>query len=162
MQALLQHRPGAAPTASRMRQDHDRVLLGVYTSTIFLNAGLLFLVQPMFSRMVLPLLGGSATVWTTCMLFFQAALLAGYFYAHVMPRWLGPERQAWTHIALLLLSLLTLPVAVNTATGPGAQDHPVAASLSRARKRRAGVPLGCGTRRRACRRAQTGRGHLRP
>ena len=129
MQALLEHRPGADPTAARTRQDRDRVLLGVYTSTIFLNAGLLFLVQPMFSRMVLPLFGGSATVWTTCMLFFQAALLAGYFYAHVMPRWLGHQRQAWTHVALLLLSLLTLPVAVKTATGPGAQNHPVAALL---------------------------------
>ena len=57
-------------------------MLAVYTITIFLSAVLLFVVQPMFARMIVPLLGGSPSVWNTAMLFYQATLLAGYAYAH--------------------------------------------------------------------------------
>jgi hypothetical protein len=76
--------------------------------TIFLSAFLLFQVQPMMGRYVLPWFGGGPAVWTACMLFYQAALLAGYAYAH----WIGgrrPRTQTWTHIALLALSLAFLP-----------------------------------------------------
>jgi hypothetical protein len=78
--------------------------------TIFLSAFLLFQLQPMMGRFVLPWFGGGPAVWTTCMLFFQTALLAGYAYAH----WLGSRRNtktaAWIHIALLAASAATLPV----------------------------------------------------
>lgn len=87
-------------------------MLLLYGLTIFLGASLLFLVQPMFAKMALPLLGGTPAVWNTCMLFFQAALLAGYGYAHLSTRWLGPRRQAALHIAVLALPLLALPLAI--------------------------------------------------
>jgi hypothetical protein len=93
-------------------------LLAVFTAAVFLSAFLLFLVQPMFGKMVLPLLGGSPAVWNTCMLFFQAALLGGYLYAHLSSRW-TVRRQAMVHLALLALAALALPVGVRGATPPG-------------------------------------------
>jgi hypothetical protein len=106
------------------------VVLWLFTGAIFLNAGLLFLVQPMFSRMVLPRLGGTSAVWNTSMLFFQTALLGGYYYAHVAPKWLGVRRQAVVHIGLLLLSLLTLPIAVSATWAPPTGGSPVPALLA--------------------------------
>ena len=82
--------------------------------TIFLSAFLLFQVQPMIGRFVLPWFGGGPAVWTNCMLFFQTMLLAGYGYAH----WLGSRRgrvQAWVHLALLAASLAFLPIAPRAA-----------------------------------------------
>ncbi|HST58292.1 MAG TPA: fused MFS/spermidine synthase [Longimicrobium sp.] len=93
-------------------------LLAMFTAAVFLSAFLLFLVQPMFGKMVLPLLGGSPAVWNTCMLFFQAALLGGYLYAHVSSRW-TVRRQAIVHLALLALAALALPVTVRGAVPPG-------------------------------------------
>src|SRR4030065_486533 len=61
----------------------------VFALTLFTSAPLLFVVQPLFAKMVLPLLGGTPAVWNTCMVFYQAALLAGYAYAHLATRWLG-------------------------------------------------------------------------
>lgn len=88
----------------------------LFPVTIFLSAFLLFQVQPMMGRFVLPWFGGGPAVWTTCMLFFQTALLAGYAYAH----WLGSQRigrgtklAAWIHIALLAASVALLPIAPN-------------------------------------------------
>src|SRR5262245_33489573 len=80
--------------------------------TIFVGAGLLFLVQPMFARMALPLLGGAPAVWNTAMVFYQAVLLAGYAYAHATTRWLGPRRQAGLHLLVLLVALVALPIAM--------------------------------------------------
>ena len=82
----------------------------VYAGTIFLSAFLLFAVQPMIGKMILPWFGGSAAVWNTCMLFFQAALLGGYLYAHLSTRYLRPRARTILHGALLALSLATLPV----------------------------------------------------
>lgn len=93
-------------------------LLAVFTAAVFLSAFLLFLVQPMFGKMVLPLLGGSPAVWNTCMLFFQSALLGGYLYAHLSSRW-TVRRQALVHLALLALAALALPVGVRGAVPPG-------------------------------------------
>jgi spermidine synthase len=97
----------------------------LFAVATFLNAALLFAVEPLFTKMVLPLLGGTPSVWNTCLLFFQAALLAGYLYAHLSSRWLSAGRQAALHLALLLVALLTLPIALapNLAvptTGTGA------------------------------------------
>jgi hypothetical protein len=88
------------------------VLPALFTLTIFVSAGLLFLVQPMLARMVLPLFGGTPAVWNTCMVFFQAVLLAGYAYAHAGPALLGDRPHAVLHLAVLALPLLVLPLAV--------------------------------------------------
>ena len=81
-----------------------------YACTIFLSAFLLFAVQPMIGKIILPWFGGSAAVWSTCLLFFQAALLAGYLYAHRSTRSLKPKHQATLHVALMAASLALLPI----------------------------------------------------
>jgi MFS family permease len=83
-------------------------MLVLFVLTIFLSAGLLFLVQPMAAKMILPLLGGSAAVWTTCMLFFQALLLAGYLYGHMVDRWLRPSRQILVHLLVMMAACASL------------------------------------------------------
>jgi len=88
------------------------LLVAVFAVAIFLNAALLFSMQPLFTKMVLPLLGGSPAVWNTCLLFFQTLLLAGYLYAHVTSRWLNPRNQAILHLALLASAVLLLPIHV--------------------------------------------------
>jgi hypothetical protein len=80
--------------------------------TLFLSSSLLFVVQPMIAKMVLPLLGGTPAVWNTCMVFFQSMLLAGYLYAHASTRWLRFKHQAMLHICLLAASLLALPIVL--------------------------------------------------
>jgi SAM-dependent methyltransferase len=97
---------------------HHRVLLGTFVATSFLAASLLFLVEPMVTKMLLPLLGGTADVWNTAMVFFQAALLAGYSFAHVSLTWLGVRRQTIVQIALLLVPLAVLPIAVPAGWNP--------------------------------------------
>jgi SAM-dependent methyltransferase len=91
----------------------ETAVLALYSATIFLGAGLLFVVQPMVGKMVLPLLGGTPAVWSTCMVFFQAALLLGYAYAHATTSWLGARRQAILHVIVLTVPFVTLPIAVD-------------------------------------------------
>src|SRR5881409_4032499 len=92
--------------------------------TLFLSSTLLFLVQPMIAKLVLPLLGGTPAVWNTCMVFFQAVLLAGYAYAHALPGWLGIRRHVFLHAGLLLVPCLVLPLGLPRGwTDPG--DPPV-------------------------------------
>jgi hypothetical protein len=90
----------------------------LYTATLVLSAFLLFSVQPLLSKMILPLLGGSASVWNTAMVFFQAALLAGYFYAHATSRYLPIRAQAALHLAVLAACVIFLPAAVPHGTTP--------------------------------------------
>jgi SAM-dependent methyltransferase len=82
----------------------------LYAATIFLSAFLLFQVQPIIAKIILPWFGGSSAVWSTCMLFFQLALLVGYLYAHLLYQKLGGRRAAMVHILLLAGSLATLPI----------------------------------------------------
>ncbi|MHB1425696.1 MAG: spermidine synthase [Gemmataceae bacterium] len=89
------------------------VMLLVFAFTLFTSATLLFLVEPMIGKMITPLLGGTPAVWNTCMVFFQAVLLAGYAYAHFSTTWLGARKQAALHIILLALPFLVLPLTVN-------------------------------------------------
>jgi hypothetical protein len=96
-----------------------------FAAAIFLSSGLLFLLQPLIGRLILPWFGGSASVWTTCMLFFQSLLLAGYAYAHAASSRLAPRRQAWLHCALLALSLLMLPVMPAEAWKPDGSEEPI-------------------------------------
>ena len=97
----------------------------LFASTIALSAFLLFLVQPIIAKQILPWFGGSSAVWTTCMVFFQCVLLAGYFYADTMIRRVGARRQAIVHTALLLLSLAMLPIVASEALKPQADSEPV-------------------------------------
>src|SRR5690606_7253016 len=94
----------------------------LFPLTIFVSALLLFLIQPMFSRMVLPLMGGGAAVWNTAVLFFQLTLLAGYVYAHLVSTRLGARAQVAVHLGLLTLSLLALPIRLRLGPPPAAVE----------------------------------------
>src|SRR5271155_3187339 len=90
-----------------------RVPALLFAATILLSAFLLFQVQPLIAKLILPWFGGSAAVWTSCMLFFQMALLGGYAYAH----WLNGQpasRQMAIHVGLIALSFLALPILPST------------------------------------------------
>ncbi len=96
----------------------------LYAGTIFLSAFLLFQVQPIIGKIVLPWFGGSAAAWTVCMLFFQLTLLLGYLYSHLSSRYLAPRRQAWLHAGLLLAAALTLPIIPDDGWKPSPGDDP--------------------------------------
>ncbi len=96
----------------------------LYATAIFLGAFLLFLVQPIIAKQILPWFGGSAAVWATCMVFFQMVLLVGYAYADFTTRRLTPKRQAILHVTLLVLSLLVLPITPDVAWKPQGEENP--------------------------------------
>lgn len=98
-------------------------------ASVFLGAFLLFQVQPLFAKSILPWFGGAPAVWTTCMLFFQALLLGGYAYAHASTAKLAPRTQAILHLVLLVLAALTLPILPNDAARPTGDSAPVPAIL---------------------------------
>ncbi|WP_024508328.1 fused MFS/spermidine synthase [Bradyrhizobium sp. ARR65] len=95
------------PSASR-----NRLVLSIYTAAIFLSALLLFSVQPLFTKMVLPRLGGSPAVWSVAMVFFQTLLLAGYAYAHFLMRIRSRAVPVAVHLSLLVVAMLTLPLSI--------------------------------------------------
>src|SRR5882672_8520982 len=95
----------------------------LYSLTIFLSAFLLFEVQPVIAKMILPWFGGSSAVWSTCMLFFQMVLLLGYLYAHWL-HGMNQTRQAAVHSALLLASLAALPILPSAAWKPVDASNP--------------------------------------
>jgi SAM-dependent methyltransferase len=100
-------------------------MVPLFVCTLFLSSTLLFLVQPMIAKMVLPLLGGTPAVWNTCMVFFQATLLLGYLYVHALTKWLRPAQQATVHAALVTMSLLMLPVALAAHDEPPSTGTPI-------------------------------------
>ncbi len=98
----------------------------LFAITLILSAFLLFSVQPLFSKMVLPLLGGSPGVWNTAMAFFQAMLLGGYAYAHLSTKYLQPRMQAVLHVVLLALCIVVLPIAIPESwANPPATQNPI-------------------------------------
>lgn len=99
--------------------------MALYPLTVFLSAFLLFLVQPIIARQILPWFGGSAGVWTTCLFFFQLLLLFGYAYAHWSIRRLRPQTQAYLHVALLVASLVSLPILASSSWKPAGDEQPV-------------------------------------
>lgn len=101
----------------------------LHAATILLSAFLLFLVQPLIARIILPWFGGTAAVWTTCMLFFQTLLLAGYAYAHGTNARLSPRAQAIVHTALLAAAVAMLPIAPGDAWKPAGDEEPVSRIL---------------------------------
>jgi len=99
-----------------------RFLPFLYGLTLFVSALLLFSIQPMFAKMVLPKLGGAPAVWSVAMVFFQTVLLAGYAYAYVLNRLLTPRRSAMLHLVLLALTAIALPIAVAPGWSAPPQD----------------------------------------
>ncbi|HKW64127.1 MAG TPA: fused MFS/spermidine synthase [Candidatus Acidoferrum sp.] len=104
-----------------MRNPSASLLNGL---TIFLSALLLFQVEPLIGKIILPWFGGVAAVWTVCLLFFQIVLLLGYLYAHLLTRRFGRRAQGWIHISLLAASLLVLPILPKSSWKPTGPEHP--------------------------------------
>ena len=100
-----------------------------FYAVVALSAFLLFLVQPLIAKQILPWFGGSSAVWTTCMLFFQGALLLGYAYADVTPRALGTKRQPMLHIVVALLALSVLPILAPESWKPVGGEEPISRIL---------------------------------
>lgn len=95
-----------------------------YGATIFISAFLLFQIQPLIAKIILPWFGGSASVWTTCMLFFQSILLLGYIYSHWIIRSLNSYKQFLIHLSLTLVSLIMLPITPNEYWKPSGSENP--------------------------------------
>jgi hypothetical protein len=109
------------PAASTMLQRQGQLLIA-FTLAIFTSAFLLFAIQPMFTKMVLPQLGGSPAVWSVAMVFFQALLLGGYLYAHLSTRYLSTRQAAFLHLVLLAVTMFALPIGVSSAFGDAPSD----------------------------------------
>ena len=96
----------------------------LYALVIFVSAFLLFQIQPVITRAILPWFGGSAAVWTVCLLFFQVTLLLGYFYSHCVVTFLTPKKQKILHLSLLAVSLISLPIIPREALKPVGGEDP--------------------------------------
>ncbi|MDD3148694.1 MAG: hypothetical protein PHD82_15475, partial [Candidatus Riflebacteria bacterium] len=103
----------------------------LFSLTISAGSFMLFLIQPMVGKILLPALGGAPAVWTACMLFFQTALLAGYLYAEKSIRLLGCARQSMLHLMLMIGSWLLLPVNINLSGVELAHASPVSWLIGR-------------------------------
>lgn len=101
----------------------------LYALTILVSAFLLFQVEPVIAKIILPWFGGSAEVWTICLLFFQMVLLLGYLYAHALARYLKPRMQMAVHVGLLAVSLAALPIYPSAKWKPSPADDPTAGIL---------------------------------
>src|SRR5512139_3507751 len=101
MDSIVQSAAAEQPQSSRNRR-----VLSVYTAAIFVSALLLFSVQPLFTKMVLPRLGGSPAVWSVAMVFFQSLLLAGYAYAHFLMQIRNRAVPVAVHLVLLVVALM--------------------------------------------------------
>ena len=99
-------------------------MLPYYALSLFVSAVLLFLVQPMIGKMILPRLGGTPAVWNTCMVFFQGVLLVGYGYTHLLATTQSARRQVLIHAALLLSPFLVLPFSLGDWTPP-TESNPI-------------------------------------
>ncbi|OYX44852.1 MAG: transporter [Rhodobacterales bacterium 32-67-9] len=100
------------PTEGRAATGSGVLIPVIFTATIFLSASLLFFVQPLFAKIVLPQIGGAPAVWTTAMLFFQSVLIGGYLYSHLITRYLPVPAQIVVHLTLWAAALFFLPLAI--------------------------------------------------
>ena len=103
--------------------------MAIFVVTVFLGSFLLFAVEPMVAKFLLPSFGGTAAVWSTCLVVFQTLLLAGYAYAHLLRTTLSPKAQRWTHLGVLVVALFFLPPAPNVHLAADASGTPVWALL---------------------------------
>src|ERR1700694_5603010 len=104
-----------APAAECRR--NIALLLATFATAIFVSAALLFMVQPMFTKLLLPRFGGAPSVWSVAIVFFQAALLAGYAYAHWLTRYLPGRLSVVIHLAVMLVAVLALPLSIAAGWG---------------------------------------------
>lgn len=109
--------------SSESRRDFAPVLL--FSMTLFTSATLMFVLQPMFAKLLLPLLGGAASVWNTCMVFYQSILFIGYLYAHYLTTIFSRNQQIWLHAALLTGSLIFIPIGIAQLDAPPTEGNPV-------------------------------------
>src|SRR5579863_85764 len=117
---------GSAPPAPTPAAHLPWGVLALYSLTVFLSAFLLFQVEPLIAKIILPWFGGAAAVWSTCMLFFQILLFGGYAYAHLTTSHLTPRKQAVLHAVLLAVACAALPVVPNESLKPGGDVNPLA------------------------------------
>jgi len=111
-------------------------VLALFALTTLGSAFLLFWIEPLFAKMVLPMLGGSPAVWNTCLMYFQSMLLLGYLYAHLTSRYLSSRRQAIVHVALLALAVAGTPASADqpmTNLGPVGPQQPILAVMGNQR-----------------------------
>ena len=109
---------------SEAKTDRSLSLIVLFAGTLFISASLMFVLQPLFGKLLLPLLGGSPAVWNTCMVFYQSILFLGYLYAHTISTRFDQHRQIQIHAAIILISFLALPVALPENTVPPAESDP--------------------------------------
>jgi hypothetical protein len=108
-----------------IQKTHRSILtIALFAGTLFVSATLMFVLQPLFGKLLLPLLGGSPAVWNTCMVFYQTILFLGYFYAHALATRFKPHHQVIAHLVIIALSLLALPVALPDNTVPPTDNDP--------------------------------------
>jgi spermidine synthase len=124
-ESLTPAAPAPVETGAVAAPDGSRGMLVVYSLTIFLSAFLLFQVQPLIGKFVLPWFGGMPSVWTTCMLFFQLLLFGGYAYAHLTTSRLRPRAQAVLHLVLLAAACAALPIIPGETLKPSGTEEPI-------------------------------------
>jgi hypothetical protein len=122
--ALPSPPPAGVPSSEEFVVGPTGLLIGVFTATTFLSALLLFSIQPLFTKMVLPVLGGSPSVWAVAMCFFQGALLAGYCWAHLLRRFASIRVAGLLHLGLACLALLALPIGLPAHWGEPPPGEP--------------------------------------
>ncbi len=109
---------------SEAKTDRSLSLIILFAGTLFTSASLMFVLQPLFGKILLPLLGGSPAVWNTCMVFYQSILFLGYLYAHTISTRFSQHRQIQIHAAVILVSFLALPLALPENTVPPTESDP--------------------------------------
>jgi SAM-dependent methyltransferase len=109
---------------SEAKTDRNLSLIFLFAATLFTSASLMFVLQPMFGKILLPLLGGSPAVWNTCMVFYQSILFLGYLYAHYISTRQSQHRQILIHAGIILVSFLALPLALPENTAPPTDSDP--------------------------------------
>ena len=109
---------------SNATTDRNLSLIFLFAATLFTSASLMFVLQPLFGKILLPLLGGSPAVWNTCMVFYQSILFLGYLYAHYLSTRYSQHRQILIHTAVILISFFALPLALPENTVPPTDSNP--------------------------------------
>ena len=109
--------PNPEPSSTFVTTPMIKAAGWLYPATTFLSAALLFTLQPLFAKMLTPMMGGTPSVWNTALVFYQGALLIGYLYAHIIATRLKPRMQLYVHAAVLLFGLIFLPIKVSGLVG---------------------------------------------
>src|SRR5688572_10415490 len=115
---------GGVPPFLQELAKNAPAMMWVFTGTTFLSALLLFAIQPMFAKMALPVLGGSPSVWSVSVFFFQAALLGGYLYAHLLIHKAPPHLTGIIHLGVCVLAFVCLPIGIAKWVGEPPEGEP--------------------------------------